>query len=437
MPRAGSVYTLPANYLAVSGETIEATQHNDPLEDIAEDLNAARPIGNGGTGQVTAIAAIDALHTKGANVASATTTDIGAASGRFVHITGTTTITGFGTKTAGVVRILTFDGILTLTHDDTSLILPTGANITTAAGDNAVMVSEGSGNWRCIAFVRKDGTALAQPAALTGTSAVITSTNDGATGALIVTQHISASPAALDGILGILAQGKDSAGNTETYATQTAVIFDPTSTSEDGYWTWDTVIAGTLANRMSLGAGLIVGTPSGGGDPGTGKINAVEVQENGVALKPLTSGTAQATTSGTSKDFTSIPSWVKRISVQFSAFSTNGTSIPMIQLGDSGGIETSGYSGTGQNISGTSSSNSAGFKIAGVWAGTAVLDGIAYLELQDASTNTWAMSSSMSGAEMVFGGGSKSLSATLDRIRITMVNGTDAFDAGKVNILYE
>lgn len=97
---------------------------------------------------------------KGADISSATTPNITSASGNMVHITGTTTITGFATGQAGIRRVLVFDGILTFTHNSTSLILPTGANITTAAGDTCVMISEGSGNWRCTSYQRKDGTAL-------------------------------------------------------------------------------------------------------------------------------------------------------------------------------------------------------------------------------------------------------------------------------------
>jgi hypothetical protein len=98
---------------------------------------------------------------KGADIASATTTDIGAATGNYVRVTGTTTITGLGTVQAGTRRTVQFAGALTLTHNGTSLILPTGASITTAAGDVAWFVSEGSGNWRCTAYMRADGTALA------------------------------------------------------------------------------------------------------------------------------------------------------------------------------------------------------------------------------------------------------------------------------------
>jgi hypothetical protein len=84
---------------------------------------------------------------------------------------------------------------------------------------------------------------------------------------------------------------------------------------------------------------------------------------SGVVLG-ITSGTAVASTSGTSIDFTSIPSWVKRITVMFNGVSTSGTSAKIIQLGDSGGVETSGYIGTGTvvgNGSGTSTAMSSGF----------------------------------------------------------------------------
>lgn len=153
----GGVFSLTSNYEATPGETILAEQHNDPLEDLEQDANTARPIVAGGTGAITAIAAHDNFSTKGADVASAATTDIGAATGSYIHITGTTGITALGTKTAGVVRKVVFDAALTLTHNGTSLILPSGANITTAAGDTAIFVSEGGGNWKCLVFQPASG----------------------------------------------------------------------------------------------------------------------------------------------------------------------------------------------------------------------------------------------------------------------------------------
>ena len=87
-------------------------------------------------------------------IASATTTDLSTVNDGDITVSGTTTITGFGTLTAGIKKILTFSGALTLTHNATSLILPGAANITTAAGDVAIMRSLGSGNWKCISFTR-------------------------------------------------------------------------------------------------------------------------------------------------------------------------------------------------------------------------------------------------------------------------------------------
>jgi len=95
--------------------------------------------------------------TKAANVASASTVDLGAVVGRFVDVTGTTTITSFGTVAAGIWRVVTFTGALTLTHNATSLILPGGANITTAAGDALLAMSLGAGNWVVLFYQRAAG----------------------------------------------------------------------------------------------------------------------------------------------------------------------------------------------------------------------------------------------------------------------------------------
>lgn len=97
----------------------------------------------------------------GSDIASASTTDIGASTGQGVTVTGTTTITALGTADAGTYRRVTFSGALTLTHNATSLILPGSANITTAAGDVAYFESLGSGNWRCVGYMRANGQALA------------------------------------------------------------------------------------------------------------------------------------------------------------------------------------------------------------------------------------------------------------------------------------
>lgn len=100
------------------------------------------------------------LGAKGADIASAGTTDLSTATGDWVDVTGTTTITALGTVAAGIERLVRFTGVLTLTYNGTSLILPTSASITTANGDFARFRSLGSGNWVCVSYQRRDGTAL-------------------------------------------------------------------------------------------------------------------------------------------------------------------------------------------------------------------------------------------------------------------------------------
>jgi hypothetical protein len=153
----------------------------------------------------------------------------------------------------------------------------------------------------------------------------------------------------------------------------------------------------------------------------------------------LTSGTA-VTASGTSVDFTGIPSFVKRITVMFNGVSLNSTSSLLIQIGTSSGIENTGYIATtiGQNTAGGAGgfSSTAGFPIYTAVA-SATFSGIT--TLFNLTSNTWIFDGNgkFSTSEMTSGAGNKDLSAKLDRVRITTVSGTDTFDAGSINILYE
>lgn len=179
--------------------------------------------------------------------------------------------------------------------------------------------------------------------------------------------------------------------------------------------------------------------PSGGPIAGTTGTFSGALQASGVAtnIYPLVSGTAQATTSGTSFDFTGIPSWVKRITVMFAAVSTSGTSPVQIQLGDSGGIETTGYaSGAFGYNSGTAAGSTSGLLVDEGYGGAAQSRNGAYT-LSLLAVNSWVGSGVLITNNVTPSAGTKSLSATLDRIRITTVNGTDTFDAGVVNIMYE
>lgn len=157
----------------------------------------------------------------------------------------------------------------------------------------------------------------------------------------------------------------------------------------------------------------------------------------------LTSATAQNSTSGTSIDFTGIPSWVKRITVMFNGVSTNGTSPVQIQLGDSGGAETSGYTGSVSTItSGVATfAFSAGFLISsggGEGAATVRYGSLIISKLNNnLYTGIGNFSYGSSDTRFFVLAGTKDLSDVLDRVRITTVNGTDTFDAGSINIIYE
>ena len=169
---------------------------------------------------------------------------------------------------------------------------------------------------------------------------------------------------------------------------------------------------------------------------------SASVTINSGAILGITSGTAVATTSGTSIDFTSIPSWVKRITVLLSGVSTSGTSLVQVQIG-SGSITTTSYSSfssTTDNASVGSSTSTTGLLIDAGGAAAYVRSGV--ITIANISSNLWVYSSlqGVAGASNrthYSGGTSPTLSGALDRVRITTVNGTDTFDAGTINILYE
>jgi len=151
----------------------------------------------------------------------------------------------------------------------------------------------------------------------------------------------------------------------------------------------------------------------------------------------ITAGTTVSPTASTSIDFTSIPSWVKRITVMFYRLTTNGSSIPLIQLGTTSGIETTGYLGYSYNPA-SSVTSTAGATLSGAWGSTWTINGIATICLL--GSNVWAISFTGAftvGNTVMLSGYSKTVAATLDRVRITTVNGSDVYNSGSVNIQYE
>lgn len=167
--------------------------------------------------------------------------------------------------------------------------------------------------------------------------------------------------------------------------------------------------------------------------------NTVEVLSY-ARVAQLTLGTAVNTTSGTAIDFNSIPAWVKRIVMSFNGVSVSGTASLALQIGDAGGIETSGYTGGVGNTGGGVSANSTFYGLTTALTAAATVDGAVTLTLLNASTALWSVTGNLyvTGVTMCICGGSKALSAApLDRVRLTTSNGTDTFDAGSVNILFE
>ena len=153
-------------------------------------------------------------------------------------------------------------------------------------------------------------------------------------------------------------------------------------------------------------------------------------------------GTPQATTSGTAVSFTGLPSWIKKITMMFNGVSTNSTSFMLVQLGTSGGFVTTGYSGTASALSNTNitgSSITTGFGINTSYPGAAsVQTGSLTFHLMDATNNIWTCSGCTATAiDMSITAGTVALSALLTQIRLTTVNGSDTFDAGSINIMYE
>lgn len=252
---------------------------------------------------------------------SSTITELAKIQSQNILVLGTITINSFGNARMGAVKKLRFSGVLVLTYNATSLILPALANITTAANDCIEVMSLGSGNW-------------------------------------IVTKY-------------------------------------------------------TRASGLPL-----VGT--------------------------ITSGTVIATTSGTTHDFTGIPATARKIILALSNISTSASSAFLIQIGDSGGIENTGYVSEAVHVSGVATvvvSDSSGFVVNLVLLGTDFSSGNVILSLVDPATNTWSASGNIGRTANAVGvslsAGDKSLSATLDRVRLTTVSGIDTFDSGKFQILYQ
>ena len=294
--------------IVFEGATDDAFETTLSANDPTADRSITLP-DQGGTVKVMA---------RGSDIASAGTINLTTATGDIVDVTGTTAITAI-TLADGIERTVRFTGALTLTHG-ASLVLPSAANISTAAGDIATFRGYAAGVVRCTAYQKASGQAVV----------------------------------------------------------------------------------------------------SGGGS----------------------TGTPDATTSGTARDFTSLPSTARMIVIWGKGVSTNGTALYLLQLGDSGGIETSGYTGNTAGVNSAGAGLGTAFRTDGISllstsasAAADTHDFVCILTLVDPANNTWAwqMSCLQAANRTMWGVGQKSTSAALDRVRLTTVGATDTFDAGTWN----
>jgi hypothetical protein len=260
------------------------------------------------------------IQTKGADISSATSLTLGKDGNQF-DVTGTTTITSIATQGIGSYVTLHFDGALTFTHHSTNLILPGAANITTAAGDIAVMYEYASADWRCVSYTKASGAAV-------------------------------------------------------------------------------------------------------------------------VAAGGFTLGTEQASTSGLAITFGSIPADTTMIVINFNAVSADSAEYFECRIGDSGGLETSGYNGlcryfnTGVGVPGTATD---AFRLTSDLSAVQAWHGSLILTLQDSTNNHWMMQCMImdivTTSQLSLSAGSKALSGELTQVSINIENG--AFDAGSLNIMYQ
>ncbi len=293
-----SVRSDASNWLILS--TRREPLSNDPSPQLGGDIS-----GNSAQFQ----------WSKGADVASAADLPV-ITDGNYFDVTGTTTVTTIATTGGiGTTIKLHFDGALILTHDATNLILPGGANITTAAGDEVEFTEYASADWRCTNYIK-------------------------ATGRAVIT----------------------------------------IKTEQD-----------------------------------------------------------TATTSGTAIGFTGIPSGTQRITMMLGGVGLSGTDNLIVQIGDSGGYETSGYlSASNTNVDTVANSSVASTSGFIIQTDSANISAVVTLVRKDAPNFTWQAihQGRISGTVTLDGMGFKDLSAELDRIQITRT-GSDTFDAGDINILHE
>jgi hypothetical protein len=195
---------------------------------------------------------------------------------------------------------------------------------------------------------------------------------------------------------------------------------------------------------LALASNTLIGTAAAGNIEYNGQFFGTDSNASRAQMQRITQGTAVASTSGTSINFNSIPSWVKRVTCILSSVQVSGASTILVQLGTSGGVVTSGYTNTAGSINTTNNTTRGAASTSGILtygggsASAYVFSGsIVFVTL---GSNIWIASGTTNNSfnnDSTTTAGRVSLGGTLDRVRFFTTNGTDTFTAGSVNIMYE
>ena len=420
------------------------------------------------------------MSTQNANAVAITGGTVSGLSSLGVSGTATaTTFSGAGTSLTGTAASLSIGGTAA-GLSSTLAVTSGGTGVTTSTGSGSVVLSTSptlvtpvlgtpsSGNLANCTFPTLNQNTTGTAGGLTGTPNITVGTVNASTiGGTTITAstQFSCPGTGLTGTAASLSIGGNAAtatsatsatnasGLTGTPNITVGTVNGTTITASTQFSGPGTGLTGTAASlsvggsAASLSATLAVASGGTGVTSSTG-TGSVVLSTNptisgavvsAMASSVITSGTAVATTSGTTVGFTSIPSWVKRISFIFNGVGASGSSVIMIQIG-SGSYTTSGYTAMGGSNA-TTTYNSTGFTTSYDSFSTNRKYGIATLDL--ISSNTWVFAfqgasiNTSNATTLHTGAGSLGLSGALDRIQVTTVNGTDTFTAGTVNIFYE